>query len=60
MSVEEIFSDFIPTIPSVHSVVSVKLTSETGNRGLTPHCKPSLFKDLMERSREKEICFINK
>lgn len=32
LSVEEIFSHFIPTIFSVHSVVSVKLTPEAANR----------------------------
>jgi len=60
MSVEEIFSGFIPTILSVDSVVSVKLTSKAGNRGLSPYCKPSLFKDLMGWGGGKEICFINK
>lgn len=58
MSVEEIFSGFVPTILSVRSVVSAKLTSKTGYRGLSPHCKPSLFKDLTGRG--KEICFSNK
>lgn len=60
MSVEEIFSRFIPTIFSVYSVVSVKLTPEGANRRLSPRCKPNLFKDLMGRDGGKEICFINK
>lgn len=60
MSVEEILSGFIPTILSVHSVVLVKLTSETGNRGLSPHYKPNLFKNLMGIGRRKEICFVNR
>lgn len=45
--------------PTVHSVVLVKLTSETGNRRLSPHYKPNLFKDLIGIGKRKDIHFIN-